>query len=175
MRVDAGPAEPLPTYYGRYLANVHQAEVDAWYDPDRLDDAVAPYRAFASAAHRAYAPGKWTVIALLQHVLDTERVFQYRALTMARGPGLVDLQEFDEDAYAATAQADQRTYAEVLEELVAVRRSTLALIASVPASVAGHRGRVGESEFSLRQLAVMFVGHEVHHRRVLQERYAALR
>ena len=123
----------------------------------------------ASARHR-YAAGKWSVLEVLGHVADSERVFAYRALRIARGDA-TPLAGFDENLYAAAAGHDARTPSDLAAELAAVRAATVALLASLPAEAWDRRGVANGHAVSVRALAWMTAGHALHHLRILRERY----
>ncbi len=117
-----------------------------------------------------YAAGKWTVREVVGHVIDTERVFASRALHFARRDP-APLPGFDQDPYVAQALSDERPLRSLLAELEAVRRSTLALFRSFPTDAWDSRGMADGVEFTVRAVLFIIAGHELHHRRVLEERY----
>ncbi len=119
----------------------------------------------------AYAPGKWTVRRVLQHVVDGERLFCYRALSIARGDP-TPLPRFDENLYAGNDGSDGRLFAEVIAEFAAVRVATILLFRGFDALAWGRRGTANGQPASVRSLPWIIAGHELHHRRVLRERYA---
>ncbi|MGH7560459.1 MAG: DinB family protein [Gemmatimonadales bacterium] len=123
-------------------------------------------------AEHAYAPGKWTVKDVLSHVIDAERIFSYRALRIARGDA-TPLPGFDEKTYVPLAGARDRSLVDLLAEFHAVRRATLALFDHLPADAATRRGTAAGAEVSVRALAWVITGHELHHQRILRERYLA--
>ena len=123
-------ATDFPTYFARYIARVDadslSAAVKAYAKPleefyTHLPEAKAEYR---------YAPGKWTVKELLQHIVDTERIMSYRLLRISRGDK-TPLASFDEDSYAAASNANARSFDSIKEEFIAVRKATDLLIASL--------------------------------------------
>lgn len=120
----------------------------------------------------AYEPGKWTVRELLGHMTDTERLFGFRALWIARGdqqnqPGM------DQDLWARESNAAERPLAEQLEEFSLVRRANLALLGGFDPSVWGKTGNASGFSFTVRAFPFILAGHEIHHRLVLAERYLA--
>ena len=118
----------------------------------------------------AYAPGKWTVKRLWQHVVDGERLFAYRALCIARGEP-VSLPAFDEDLYAANDGSDGRNLADIVAEYSAVRAATLLLFHGLDAKAWTRRGTANGKPASVRSLLWITAGHELHHLAVLKERY----
>ena len=123
----------------------------------------------AKAKYR-YAEGKWSVLEVMQHVIDTERIFSYRALAFARGEQAA-LPGYDHDAYVTSCMADDRSFQEVLKEVRVVRKSTLALFESFSAEQLGRTGSANGMPLGVAQLGVIIAGHERHHLNILRERY----
>ncbi len=129
--------------------------------------------AFATAldgADHAYAPGKWTVRQVVQHVADAERIFATRALRIARGDA-TPLPGFDENTYADATAGDTRPLSSVLAELRAVRAATLALVDGLPDEAWSRVGTASGHAVSVRALVWITAGHALHHEAVLRERY----
>ncbi len=152
--IDQVPGEQI----GEYL-RTQAAEVERLLGP--LDDAAARFR---------YAPGKWSVKEILGHICDSERIFSYRLLRIARADA-TPLPGFDENAYVPPAEFDARPLAELLREFQAVRACTVALVEGLPAAAWERRGQASGKAISTRALAYIMVGHLTHHLRVLRERY----
>jgi uncharacterized damage-inducible protein DinB len=123
----------------------------------------------AKALHR-YAPGKWSVKEVVGHLSDAERVFAYRALRMGRGDA-TPLSGFDEKAYVPAGGFDARSLAEILHEFEAVRAASLALLQGMDREALLSRGTANGKEISVRALAWIMAGHELHHRGLLIDRY----
>lgn len=123
----------------------------------------------AKALHR-YAPGKWSVKEVVGHLSDAERVFAYRALRMGRGDA-TPLSGFDEKAYVPAGGFDARPLAEILREYEAVRASSLALFQGMDREALYSRGTANGKQISVRALAWIMAGHELHHRGLLVDRY----
>lgn len=119
--------------------------------------------------HR-YADGKWTVKEVIGHVADAERVFSYRLTRIARGDR-TPLAGFDENAWAETAPHGRRPVAAVVDELIAIRRSTLALIDSLDEITVGNVGVANNNPVSARAICWILAGHARHHLDILAERY----
>ncbi len=117
-----------------------------------------------------YAPGKWTLKEVLGHLCDDERIFAYRALCIARGDTR-PLPGFDEQAYMAGATFESRALDDILAEYRTVRWATITLFASMTPETWMRRGIVNEYETTVRGLAFHIAGHELHHLRVVRERY----
>jgi len=117
-----------------------------------------------------YAEGKWSVIEVVGHITDGERIFAYRALRFARGDA-TPLPGFEENDYVPAGRFDQRTLPDVLDEAAAVRAASIALLRGLPAESFERRGVASENPISVRALAYVIAGHERHHMGVLRERY----
>jgi hypothetical protein len=120
--------------------------------------------------HR-YADGKWTVKELIGHVSDAERVFSYRLTRIARGDK-TPLAGFDENAWAKTAPHGRRKVGDVVDELIAIRRATLALINSLDQVTLDNTGVANNNPVSARAICWILAGHSRHHLDILRERYA---
>lgn len=123
----------------------------------------------ADGNHR-YAEGKWSVKELLGHIADAERVFCYRLLRIARGDK-TPLAGFDENAWAATAPHGTRRLADVVDELIAVRRATLALVNSLNDAALSGTTLANNNAVSGRAICWIMPGHAQHHLDILRERY----
>ena len=117
-----------------------------------------------------YQPGKWSIREVMGHVVDVERVFGYRALSMARADP-TPLPGMDENGWAVASNAGDRPLASLLEELRAARRSSLAMFGSFDDAAWGRSGVASDCPFSVRTFPYVVAGHEIHHRRVIEERY----
>lgn len=123
----------------------------------------------AAALHR-YESGKWTIKQVVGHLCDAERVFSYRAVRIARGDQ-TPLPGFDEKSFAEHGDFDARMIAGLCQEFGAVRAATLALFGSLGAEALARRGTASNAAVSTRALAWMIAGHELHHVKILRERY----
>lgn len=161
----------LPEYYHGYLARV---EDESEVLPALERQAAAFARALSSLGeeeerHR-YAPDKWSVREVLGHLLDTERVFQLRALWFARGD-TQPLPGFDENAWAADNPAHQSSMVKLLPEYRAVRASTLLLYGNLSPEHLARTGEASGQRFQVAALAWFILAHERHHMAILRERY----
>jgi len=117
-----------------------------------------------------YAPGKWSIRDVVNHLSDTERLFVFRGFWFARGFES-PLPSFDQSIAVSAARADDRSWRSVVEELRAVRAGTLAFFRSLPAEAWARRGIASDNPFTVRALAYLAVGHVTHHTKILHERY----
>jgi hypothetical protein len=129
--------------------------------PDLIDD--------DKAAHR-YHPKKWSVREVIGHMADAERVYQYRALVLARG-GEKELSRWDPDGYVAAANFEERTVSDLTHELLQVRRVTTLFFANLPRPAWSAAGTLNGKPLTVRALAFIAAGHFRRHLNVLHERY----
>jgi hypothetical protein len=157
-------------YYSTYIAQVPgddalpvlASHLDSWQPSlRRLTDAQALHR---------YAPGKWSVKEVINHLSDGERVFAYRALRFARADA-TPLPGFEENEWVPAAESDRRSVAELVDELVAVRAATLALFRSLDAAALARVGTANDHAISVRALGWIMAGHVIHHQAILRDRY----
>ena len=163
-------ADEYADFHRGYMSNV-EGEPDAIALLDRQRETIAALRSLTQEqASSRYADGKWTVREIIGHLSDSERVFAYRMLCIARGETGA-LPGFDEQAYATVSNADRRTLNELVEELESVRAATLTLARSLDEGALTRRGTVKNWSLSVRALAFITAGHFAHHVAVLQQRY----
>ena len=117
-----------------------------------------------------YAEGKWTIKELVQHLIDTERVFSYRALRFARNDKTA-LPGFDENDYALNSNGNERSLQNILSELLTVRESTLSLFKNFSDEVLLRKGIASGNEMSVRAVGFIIIGHQNHHQKIFEERY----
>lgn len=118
----------------------------------------------------AYAEGKWTLKEVLLHLSDTERIFQYRILAIARGEKS-ELPGFDEELYAQNSFANERSLDSLLEEYQLVRKSSQILLDTMNSSVLNNIGTASGNQISAQTIGKLIVGHNIHHLNVIEERY----
>ena len=117
-----------------------------------------------------YAEGKWTIKEIIQHVIDTERIFAYRALRISRND-TTPLPGFDENEYVRSTTADQRGIQDLLTEFSAVRHSNIYLFKSFSMAQLERMGMASNNEISVRAIGFILIGHQKHHQKVFKERY----
>jgi len=117
-----------------------------------------------------YAEGKWTVKEIVQHLIDVERVFVYRALRYSRkdsGP----LLSFDENSFVANYDINKRNFDDMLNEFTLLRRSTIFMFQDFEEEILDRTGKVGDQSISVRAIGYICSGHVMHHLKVIKERY----
>ena len=118
----------------------------------------------------SYAKGKWSVAEVIQHLIDVERIFQYRSLTLARDPG-VELPGFDHNAYVSASSVKNRDITSFKNEFIAVRDAGINLYQSFSEEMLLNSGSVGGSSTSCRALGFIVAGHTKHHIELFKENY----
>ena len=162
--------EEYPAAFEPYMAAVPEGDVLALLRA-QMDDVAATYSGLGDAqAGFRYAPSKWSLKDLLQHLSDSERVFAYRALCIGRGDA-TPLPGFEENDYVQAAQADDRPLADLLSEWTAVRMGSLTLFRSLPDPAWANRGTANGRQITARCFPYCCVGHTAHHLAVIRERY----
>ena len=163
------PGEYAP-YYDRYISLIEGSDILGTLDAQRRkmmlllsgrDEADGDFR---------YAPDKWNAKEVLGHVCDTERIFAYRALRIARGDR-TPMEGFEQDDYVKNGPFARAPLAELVEDYIAVRRATITLFRNLDEEAWSRRGMANKNEVSVRALGYLIAGHEVHHRRILEEKY----
>jgi uncharacterized damage-inducible protein DinB len=158
------------TFYGKYIALVPEGEFLQILETQLRDWQRLLGDLSEAQADFRYEPGKWSIKEMLGHVSDTERIFAYRLLRIARGDQ-TPLAGFEQDDYVRTANSSARKRSDLLEEFTAVRRATMALVSSMDDAAWVRRGVANQKEISATALAFAIAGHERHHQLVLEERY----
>jgi hypothetical protein len=163
------PDEFAP-YYGRYIDRVPDGDIVATLR-DQVEETLRTLRAIpdARAGHR-YAPDKWSIREVVGHLSDSERIFTYRALRIARGDE-TPLPGFDENAFVRRARLDDRSFAGLIDEYATVRAASVALFDSLFPEEWTRRGIASDKGVSVRALAWISAGHEIHHLEILRTRY----
>lgn len=117
-----------------------------------------------------YEPGKWSIKEIMIHLADAERVFAYRALRFARKDP-TDLAGFDENIYVPNSKAARRPIDDIMGEFEAVRNATIELLKSLDEEMLAQRGTANQRKITVRALAYIIAGHELHHVNIIKERY----
>jgi hypothetical protein len=169
------PGEYAP-YYDRYISLIVQQapgeDILERLDQQRRQTMMLLCGRDDEDGDFRYAPGKWSAKEVLGHVCDTERVFAYRALRISRADA-TPLEGFEQDDYVRNGPFAQRPLSDLVEDFIAVRRSTLSLLRNLDEAAWMRRGIANKNEVTVRALAYIIAGHELHHRRILEEKYFA--
>ena len=160
----------VPAWYHKYVDQVQEEDIKKALQLN-TETALQFFRSIPEAkwGHR-YAEGKWSIREMLQHIIDTERIFAYRALCFARGETL-SLPGFEEDAYAAASKADKRSANDLISEFATVRLSIEQLFASFDEEQLAAVGTANNNPVSVNAIGFIIPGHVQHHINILKERY----
>lgn len=159
-------------YYDRYIALVQGDDILETLDHQRRQMLLLLSGRDEQDGDFRYAPGKWSAKEVLGHICDTERVFAYRALRIARGD-TTPMEGFEQDDYVRNGPFAQRPLENLVEDFISVRRATLSLLRNLDEAAWLRRGIANKNEVTVRALAYTIAGHELHHRRILEEKYFA--
>lgn len=163
------PGEYAP-YYERYVSLVSGTDILGTLEAERRRTLLLLSGRDEADGEFRYAPDKWSAKEVLGHVCDTERVFAYRALRIARADR-TPMEGFEQDDYVRNGPFAHAPLCELIEDYIAVRRATLTLLRNLDEPAWTRRGIANKNEVSVRGLAYIVAGHEVHHRRILEEKY----
>lgn len=163
-------ADEYDGYYGTYIGKVPDGDLRSILS-SQLAETLALIRSIPESrgGHR-YAPDKWSIKEVLGHVADGERIFSYRALRFARGDA-TPLPGFEQNDYVPAGGFDTRTLRDLADELAAVRLATIHLFAHLDRAALERRGTASGKSVSVRALAYIIAGHELHHVGILKTRY----
>ncbi len=163
------PAE-YPDYVARYLRLVPDGDVIELLASQMEETAGLLGGISDEKALFRYAPGKWSIKEVVGHVIDSERIFAYRALCFSRQDS-TRLPGFDQDQYVPAGRFEARRLADLSRELRLVRQATIAFFAGLDAEMLLRRGTANERTHSVRSIAWIIAGHELHHMDVVRKRY----
>ncbi len=157
-------------YYERYVSLVRDGDIIS-----TLQNQIAETLGILGAIDEEkavfrYAEGKWSVKELLGHIIDTERIFAYRALRIARGDA-TPIEGYEQDDYIKNAEFDKCDLADLAEEFTLVRKSNVLMYQGLSETAWHRRGVANDKEISVRALVYISAGHELYHVNILKERY----
>ncbi|UKJ06093.1 DinB family protein [Solitalea lacus] len=158
-------------YFQHYIDLVGEGDFETLFHQNTLLTAQY-FKEVPSEKHNyRYAPNKWSVKEVLMHIIDTERVFAYRALVCARGDNSTPLHSMDEDLYAANVDVTHRTMESLIDEFLTVRKNSEFLFKNISDEQSKFLGNGVTHNISARALGFIMIGHIHHHVNVLNERY----
>ena len=163
-------SEHLP-YYSRYIELVQGQDLTVALRK-QIDTSLPFLRSISEgkSLHR-YASGKWSIKEVLGHLIDSERIFAYRALRFARNDAR-PLTGFDQDPYVEAAGFDSHSWPDLIAEFEHVRRSTILFFRGLTPEAAMRSGLANDASITVRALGYIIAGHEIHHVGILRERYS---
>src|SRR5262252_3045451 len=158
------------SFYEKYVSLIQSDDIVGTLEAQRVQMVQLLGARSEREGNFRYAPDKWSVKEVIGHLSDAERIFSYRALRIARGDQ-TPLPGFEQDSYISTGGFGARTLADVAAEFAAVRAATMALVESLPDEAWKRLGTASENPITVRALAYIIAGHEMHHRKILDEKY----
>lgn len=162
--------EFIPPYYQQYLKYVQDKNILELLSEDLISSEEYFESIPESKFDHAYATGKWTVKQVLQHLIDTERIFAYRALRFTRNDP-EELSGFEQDNYIAEKNLSGILFENLLKEWILVRKSTIIFFENLAVGEQDRTGRVDGQEFTPEGIGYIIVGHTRHHISILKEKY----
>jgi uncharacterized damage-inducible protein DinB len=163
------PSEHIP-YYSRYIDLVNGDDVIASLK-SQLRETIAFLNCISNEESISrYEPGKWSVREVLGHVIDTERIFAYRALRIGRGDA-TPLAGYEQDDYIKGASFDKVRWSALIEEFELVRRANILMFSGFTDEAWLRAGTANNAPVTARAIAWIIAGHELHHRQVIEDKY----
>lgn len=166
----APEASEYNPYYGRYISLMKTDNIVTTLESQILDTLTILRRADDAKANYRYAPEKWTVKQMLGHMSDTERIFAYRALRISRGDE-TPIEGFEQDDYVRNGPFENCRWSDLVGEFEMIRKTTVSLFRNLSEEAWTRRGTASGHGVTVRALAFMIAGHELHHRNILREKY----
>jgi hypothetical protein len=158
------------SFYEKYVSLVPGTDILGTLEAQRMLTSQLLGARSEREGNFRYAPDKWTVKEVVGHLIDSERVFAYRAMRIGRNDK-TPIEGFEQDDYVKNGSFNDRTLEDLAEEFDLVRGCTLALFLGLNGDAWSRRGSANKNEVTVRALAYIIAGHELHHRRVLEEKY----
>ena len=164
---------PMPEFFDRYINLVDDVEISKALQTSLDEIDSFPLQQWKEIGDKVYEPGKWTIKDIIQHIIDAERIFSYRALVISRGEK-EKLLSFSEDDYAAQATASSRSLESLIHELRLTHQSTKAMFESFTQSMLIKNGMGFKGEYSVASLGFVIPGHQRWHLKVIEYKYLSL-
>ena len=162
--------EEFPSYFEKYIDLVSEGSLEDALNKQLEDTSALLSGLSETQANYRYALDKWTLKEVIGHITDTERIMSYRLLRIARGDQS-PLAGYDDESYVKEAAFHSCSLPELLKDFSAVRQSTVSLVRSLPEDVWSRKGIANNSEISVRALAYIIAGHELHHVKIIKDKY----
>ena len=161
---------PIPPNFAKYIDLVADVELEQAFDDSGRQLNELDKDVLVELGDKYYAPDKWTVKDILQHLADSDRIMSYQALMLARKDESV-LSGFDQELHVKSAGAARRTVAEMIEEIKVARASTVSLFNSFSEEMLIRKAIKWKYEISVLAMGFTIIGHQTHHLRIIDERY----
>jgi uncharacterized damage-inducible protein DinB len=157
-------------YYDGYIKNIKDDNIIKVLEEQLITTNIFLNSITEEKSEFRYAEGKWSIKELVGHLIDSERVFAYRALSISRGEKQ-PLPSFDEKEYTRESDYSKRKFSDILKEFKLLREANLLMFKSLPEEKLNKRGIANNVEVTVLALLFIIAGHEAHHIRILKERY----
>ena len=160
----------FPAYFTQYINQVEEDDCIEALE-DSMNDFIDFIENIAVEKHEfRYQPEKWSIKEIVQHIIDAERIFAYRALRFARFDRTA-LAGFEENDYVAVAQSDKRSMSDLLQEFILVRKATIKMFESFSEGMLSSMGIASGGDIKVLAIGFIISGHVIHHQKVIIERY----
>ena len=163
----------MPEYFEKYIKQVDDIELDDAFQNNINTMATLDIASLESLGNKVYAPGKWTIKDIFQHIIDIERVLCYRTLRYARRDGVIP-QGYDQNQFVANANTRHRALKDILEELKQLHQSTRLMFRSFDEETLHLTGINWNKEMSVLAMGFLITGHFIHHLKIIKEKYLPL-
>lgn len=170
LKISRPETDEFDSYYERYVSLVADGDIISSLKNQISETLDLLDKISREKADFRYAEGKWSVKELVGHIIDTERIFAYRALRIARGDK-TPIEGYEQDDYVKNAEFAKCGLARLAEEFALVRRANVLMFQNLTESAWHRRGTANDKEISVRALAYITAGHEIYHVNILKERY----
>ncbi|MFD2938029.1 DinB family protein [Spirosoma flavum] len=163
----------MPKFFDRYINLADNTFILSALEQSASFESLVPAETLEALGDFRYAPGKWTVKDIVQHVIDNERIMAYRALRFSRNDQTV-LPGYEEELFGEFAKATRRTISDLYDEYAVVRKSSIMLFKSFDDEMLLRSGICFQQTISVLALGFVLVGHATHHANIIKERYLPL-
>ena len=162
-----------PEFFTKYIHLVEDRDLMEVLDSGGIDLYLEQIEKLKAIGLKTYAENKWTIPEIIEHLIDTERIFQYRALRFVRNDK-IELAGFDENEFVVASRSNDRSIDSLLEEYQLVRLSTISFFSHLNEEELMRVGIAGGNEISVLSIGFVLVGHPTHHYKVIEDRYFSL-
>lgn len=157
-------------FYSQYIKALGEVDLNEVLETSLKDLITTLENLHEEKLTYRYAEGKWTIKELVQHIIDAERVLSYRALCFSRNDA-TELPGFDEDWYVTNSNGNERDIKDILKEFIHVRNATILMFRSFTPEMFTMVGVANNSNMSVRALGFIIAGHQMHHLKIIKEKY----
>jgi enhancing lycopene biosynthesis protein 2 len=164
---------PMPQFFDRYINQVEDIDINEALEKYNSMETVLDMSKLEKLGDKIYAPGKWTVKEVIQHITDNERVQAYRALRISRNDQ-TPLPGYDEGLFAANVDPSGRSLNDLLEEFAIVRKANIILFRNINEEQQKRTGLCNNVTIPVLALGFVLVGHQLHHAKIITEKYFPL-